>query len=132
MAAPPKALDGGIEPAAVEPHSVDDRLILFEAEEAGFWVAGLRPGGDGTDLDKPEPENSHHFRHSGVLVEPVSKPNWVRELQPPQALREDRRVGFSRDAVDDQPTQPRLERPQCQIMRGFGREPAQNRPDQRI
>ncbi len=111
MAAPPKVLDGGIEAAAVEPHSVDDRLILFEAEEAGFWIAGLRPRGNGTDLDKSEPEPSQRFGHSGILVEAGSEPDRVRKLQPPQALRQDRRVGFSRDAVDDQPTQPRLECP---------------------
>src|SRR3984893_9548203 len=132
MAAPLEAVHRGSESAAVEPHAVDDRLILFEMEQAGFWIAGLRPRGDGADLDKPEPKVSQRLGHPGILVEAASEPDRVRKLQPPQALRQNGRVGFPGEGADGQPAQPRLERPQSQIMRGFGREPAQNRPDQRI
>ena len=127
-----EAVDCSIEPAAVEPHAVDDRLILFEAEQPRFRIAGLRPRGDGADLDKPEPEASHRFGHSGIFVEAGGQPDRVRKVQPPQALRQDWRVGLSRIAIGHEAAQPRLEGSQREGVRGLGRQPAQRRPDQRI
>src|ERR1700719_3866037 len=98
MAPRMEAIYYSIEPAAIEPHAVDDRLILFEAEQARFWIAGLRSGSDGADLDKPEPEPSHRFSHSGILIEARGEPDRIGKVQPPQALRQDRRVGLSRSA----------------------------------
>ena len=124
-----EAVDRSIEPAAVEPHAVDDRLILFEAEHAGFRIARLWQRRDGADLDKSKAKSSHRFRHSGILVKARGEPNRVRKIQPPQALRQDRRVRPSRGAIDHEPAQSRLQRSHREAMRGFGRQPAQNWPD---
>src|ERR1700740_3079735 len=103
MALTMKARDRGLAPAAIEPHAVDDRLILFEAEQARFWIAGLRSGSDGADLYKPEPEPSHRFSHPAILIEAGGEPDRIGKVQPPQALRQDRRVGLSRSAIGHEP-----------------------------
>src|SRR4051794_31421370 len=103
MAPTMEAMDCSIEPAAIEPHAVDDRLILFEAEQARFWIAALRSGSDGADLNKPEPEPSHRFSHPGILIEAGGEPARVGKVQPPQALRQERRVGLSRSAIGHEP-----------------------------
>src|SRR4029077_19923923 len=106
--APRQPIDHGVEPAAVEPHAVDDRLILFEAEQPGFRISRLRPGRHGPDLDKAEAEAPHRFGHAGILVVSGSEPDRVGEVETPKALRQYRRVGPLRPAIDHEPAQSDL------------------------
>src|SRR5690606_27016183 len=52
----------------VETEAVDDRLIFFQTEDAGFWVSGLRARGQGAHLRKSEPEPQERVSDLSVLV----------------------------------------------------------------
>ena len=57
----------------VEAHTVDDRLIFHEAEEARLGVAGLRLTGNSTDLDVAEADTSQRGNALTALVEACSQ-----------------------------------------------------------
>jgi hypothetical protein len=51
-----QSFDDAVEPAAVEPHAVDQRAIGFEAEHPRLGIAGLRSGRHRADFDNAETE----------------------------------------------------------------------------
>ena len=64
----------------VEAEAVDQRAIAWEAEHPRLRVAGLRLGGDGSDLDEAEPEREQRTDSLGVLVEAGGETERTREL----------------------------------------------------
>ena len=117
-------LDDRVEPGAVEAHAVDDRPIFFQTKQPRLGIARLRARRHGADLDKAEAEAAHRVGHTGVLVIAGGEPHRVREVETPEALRQNRRIGLLRRTVAEKPTRAEFERPQGQLMRGFGRQPA--------
>jgi hypothetical protein len=68
----------------VEPHAVDHRLLLGEAEQARLVVAGLRLGGDRAHLDETEAERGPGVERHAVLVHAGGEADTVREVHPEQ------------------------------------------------
>src|SRR6516162_2649675 len=130
--APRQPIADRIEAAAVEAHPVDDRLILFESEQPRGGIARLRAGRHGPDLDKAETEAEHFVGNAGVLVVARGQSNRVREVETPQALRQDRRIGVRCGSSAEKSTRAVLESPQGQLVRGLPRQPAQRGADQLI
>lgn len=71
-------VDSGI----IEAHSVDQRLVLGKAEEAGLGIAGLGPGSDGADLDEREPKAAEGVDGVAFLIKSSRESDRVGEGQP--------------------------------------------------
>ena len=69
----------------VEPHPVDKRPFLREAEHPRPRVARLRPRGHRADLDEREAERGKPGDALAVLVEPGGQPKRPREVKPQRA-----------------------------------------------
>ena len=110
----------GLHPIVIEPKAVDRCLIRRQTEQPGPGVAGLRTGGRGPHLDKPETTVRKGMQGTGILVESGGKPDRIRHLQPSH--------GGCQPGRGERPAtrpQPGIQRPQRQPMRGFRVDPAQ-------
>ena len=110
---------GGGHAGAVEAETVDHRLILAQAEQAGPWIARLRLGRDGADLDETEARAQHRVDDTGVLVESGGKANGIGEIPSPHAAGEHGIVPRRRRRHEAQP-----ECPKSEPMGGLGGEKA--------
>src|SRR6185437_11131143 len=115
----------------VETHPVDDRFVLRQAEHARFRIPGLRTRCDRADFDEAETQRTQRIDVFAVLVQPGSKPDRGREVDPECAHRQ-----FSGWRLRDEPHQVAAlcdaQRVQCQAMRGFGFQRKQQRAQRRI
>ena len=73
--APLQPRRGGGLTLVVEPHPVDHRLVLGEAEQAGPGIAGLGTRGERAHLDEAEAEAEHLAEGLGILVEAGGEPD---------------------------------------------------------
>jgi hypothetical protein len=104
----------GFGPAIVEPHAVDHRAVLGEAEQPRLRIARLRQRGDRADLGEAEPEGEQRVGYFAVLVEPGGHAERVGKGQPGYIDGERPRLG--RPAI----TAAQLERGNGQAMRPLG------------
>ncbi|MPN49819.1 hypothetical protein SDC9_197441 [bioreactor metagenome] len=65
----------------VEAHAVDDAANLGQPEHPGAWIARLRPGGDGADLNETEAQAGETVDRFTVLVQTGSQTNAIGKTQ---------------------------------------------------
>jgi hypothetical protein len=89
-AASGKAGGNHLHPVVVEAEAVDRRAVLGQTEQAWLGVAGLRQGGGGTDLQKPEARAAEGADYRGVLVIACRKAHRVQKRHAGQCAGEAR------------------------------------------
>lgn len=115
-----------VQTLAVEAHAVDRRAILVQSEQTRSRIARLWPGRHRADLDETEAGVEQRIGRFGMLVESGREADRRREVQVPQALRQDWRIvlrGRWHPAAGQDAD--------CQPMSGFRIEPMQQGPTER-
>lgn len=73
----------------VDPHPVDDRVVLRKPEQAGLRVAGLWLRCKGPDLYEREPEPRQFIVEFSVLSRPAASPTGAGKSMPKTFLDRD-------------------------------------------
>ena len=76
-----QAADQGFYPLIVESHAVDQRLLVFQPEQAGGRIARLGPWCDCAHLHKTEAETGEGGKAGAVLVKACGHTDRVRKIE---------------------------------------------------
>ena len=118
-------LDQVIDAQVIEAEAIDDAFDLLDAEQAGFWIAGLWPRRNSADFDKAKAQRCQAINIGTILVQPCSKPHRIRKIQPHYLPRLTYR-GLGKQFFGQTVRHP-LQRFKRQIMGAFGVKQEQQR-----
>src|SRR6185503_8804788 len=77
-----KAFSDGLGTRIVEPHPIDERLVLHRAEHSRARIAFLRVPGDATQFAKAEAKRLPHRHSRGLFVHSSSQADWIGKAKP--------------------------------------------------
>lgn len=112
-----------------------DTLVPWEPEQPGAGIARGRMGRDRADLHQPESEGVQHRHGTAVLVEPRGQAQRVGQVEPtgtdPQGGMLDC-AGVPHPPAQRRGPPPERAGPEGQMVRMFGVEAEEQRPDERL